>query len=344
MRDTNRDGKPDVVAPFGDVKGTEVRLFKNWLYVSDDVGVYRYSLKKGQLAPNGARETVVSDFPKKRQHSDKTFALEQERHSLYQRGRAFELLPGKRSAGRFARQESVSHSGEVRRRLGVRRPEAQPDPGQRQALRHRHAQRRGHRMECHAERVVRRDSWPRLAGHAFPGALQLGRQRHAAGRGVPPDRRWRRLRLAVPLLRYQAGQASARAGVWRRQDEGTRAGKYPDPLVAFPAHWAPNDLLFYSGKSFPAKYHEGAFIAFHGSWNRAPEPQAGYKVVFQPMKDGKPNGPYEIFADGFAGEMQDNNPRNAQYRPVGLAVGPDGSLFVSDSQKGRIWRISFGKK
>jgi glucose/arabinose dehydrogenase len=122
------------------------------------------------------------------------------------------------------------------------------------------------------------------------------------------------------------------------------AGKYPNPLVAFPAHWAPNDLLFYSGKNFPAKYQDGAFIAFHGSWNRAPEPQAGYKVVFQPMKDGKPNGAYEVFADGFAGEMKDNSPRNAKYRPVGLSVGPDGSLYVSDSQKGRVWRISHGKK
>jgi glucose/arabinose dehydrogenase len=122
------------------------------------------------------------------------------------------------------------------------------------------------------------------------------------------------------------------------------AGKYPDPLVAYPAHWAPNDLLFYSGKNFPAKYNDGAFIAFHGSWNRAPEPQAGYKVVFQPMKNGKANGAYEVFVDGFAGEMEDNSPRNAKYRPVGLAVGPDGSLFVSDSQKGRIWRISYGKK
>jgi len=122
------------------------------------------------------------------------------------------------------------------------------------------------------------------------------------------------------------------------------AGKYPDPLVAYPAHWAPNDLLFYSGKNFPAKYQEGAFIAFHGSWNRAPEPQAGYKVVFQPMKNGKPSGAYEVFADGFAGEMKDNNPRNAQYRPVGLAVGPDGSLYIADSQKGRVWRILYGKK
>ena len=78
--------------------------------------------------------------------------------------------------------------------------------------------------------------------------------------------------------------------------------------------------MFYSGKSFPAKYQDGAFIAFHGSWNRAPEPQAGYKVVFQPMKDGKPSGAYEVFADGFAGEIKDNNPRNAEFRPVGLAV------------------------
>ena len=122
------------------------------------------------------------------------------------------------------------------------------------------------------------------------------------------------------------------------------AGKYPDPLVAFPAHWAPNDLLFYSGKNFPQQYRDGAFIAFHGSWNRAPEPQAGYKVVFQPMKDGKPSGAYEVFADGFAGEMKDNNPSNAKYRPVGLAVGPDGSLYVSDSQKGRIWKISYRAK
>jgi glucose/arabinose dehydrogenase len=122
------------------------------------------------------------------------------------------------------------------------------------------------------------------------------------------------------------------------------AGKYPEPLVAFPAHWAPNDLLFYSGKNFPQLYQGGAFIAFHGSWNRAPEPQAGYKVVFQPMKDGKPSGAYEVFADGFAGEMADNSPSNAKYRPVGLAVGPDGSLYVSDSQKGRIWKISYQAK
>ena len=76
MRDANGDGKADVVTPFGDVKGTEIRFFGNWLYVSDEVGVYRYPLKKGELAPTGAKETVVSGFPKERQHADKTFALD----------------------------------------------------------------------------------------------------------------------------------------------------------------------------------------------------------------------------------------------------------------------------
>ena len=76
MRDTNGDGKADVATPFGEVKGTEVRLFKNWVYASDDVGIYRYALKNGELAPTGARETVVAEFPKERQHADKTFALD----------------------------------------------------------------------------------------------------------------------------------------------------------------------------------------------------------------------------------------------------------------------------
>ena len=61
------------------------------------------------------------------------------------------------------------------------------------------------------------------------------------------------------------------------------------------------------------------------------------------MKDGRPSGEYEVFADGFAGALTDNNPRNAEYRPVGLALAPDGSLYVSDSQKGRIWHISYKK-
>ena len=76
MRDTNGDGKVDETQPFGDVKGTGIQIFGDWLYASDNVGVYRYALKKGELAPAGAAQTVVSGFPMERQHADKTFALD----------------------------------------------------------------------------------------------------------------------------------------------------------------------------------------------------------------------------------------------------------------------------
>jgi glucose/arabinose dehydrogenase len=90
---------------------------------------------------------------------------------------------------------------------------------------------------------------------------------------------------------------------------------------------------------FPEKYRNGAFIAFHGSWNRAPEPQAGYNVVFQPFAEGKAQGDYEVFADGFAGGNK--QPGTAAHRPAGLALGPDGALYVSDDNGGRIWRITY---
>ena len=111
------------------------------------------------------------------------------------------------------------------------------------------------------------------------------------------------------------------------------------PVAAFPAHWAPNGLAFYTGSMFPKEYQGGAFIAFHGSWNRAPEPQEGYNVVFQPMAQGKASGEYRIFADGFAGKAID--PGNATHRPAGLTVGADGALYISDDQRGTIWRVSY---
>jgi glucose/arabinose dehydrogenase len=92
------------------------------------------------------------------------------------------------------------------------------------------------------------------------------------------------------------------------------------PIMAFPAHWAPNALLFYTGNQLPAKYKNGAFICFHGSWNRAPLKQGGYFVAFVPFgKNGKPSGEYEVFAEGFAGGSEIKNPNEAKARPMGLA-------------------------
>jgi glucose/arabinose dehydrogenase len=114
-----------------------------------------------------------------------------------------------------------------------------------------------------------------------------------------------------------------------------------DPAIAFPGHLAPNGLLFYTGTQFPEKYRNGAFIAFHGSWNRAPLPQKGYFVVFVPFKNGKPTGDWEIFADGFSGKAEITSTRQADHRPCGLTMGPDGSLYVSDDSKGTIYKISY---
>ena len=85
------------------------------------------------------------------------------------------------------------------------------------------------------------------------------------------------------------------------------------------------DSRFYTGKQFPQKYQGGAFIAYHGSWNRAQ--RIGYSVVHIPFKNGKPAGPVEDFLTGF---MTDPNSKEVWGRPVGLVQMTDGSLLVSD--------------
>ncbi len=77
----------------------------------------------------------------------------------------------------------------------------------------------------------------------------------------------------------------------------------------------------------------------HGSWNRAPAPMAGYNVLFQPFVNGKPSGAFEVFADGFKGKDPLMNSADAVARPNGTAQGPDGSLYITESVKGKTWRV-----
>jgi glucose/arabinose dehydrogenase len=128
-------------------------------------------------------------------------------------------------------------------------------------------------------------------------------------------------------------------GDQKKTDRCTTAKK---PEYAFPGHWAPNDMMFYTGKQFPATYTDGAFIAFHGSWNRAPLPQQGFRVVFLPMKGGKA-GPHQDFALDFSnngGPGKDGK----LHRPTGLAQGTDGSLFIADDVGGTIYKVSYKGK
>jgi glucose/arabinose dehydrogenase len=344
MRDKDGDGKVDESVPFGDVKGTAVHLYKDWLYASDNVGVYRYALKKGELAPSGAKETVVAGFPMERQHADKTFALDP-KGTLYVNVGA----PSNSCQVKDRQEGSLGQSPcpILEKYGGVwvfdgNKLNQTPANGRRFATGIRNAVALEYDVSQKAlySAIHGRDSldtlFPALY-NAEDNATRQAEEFHKITDGGDygwPYTFWD-TKLGKRVLAPEYG------GDGKKEPE---AGKYPTPLVAYPAHWAPNALLFYSGKNFPAKYQGGAFIAFHGSWNRAPEPQAGYKVVFQPMKDGKASGEYEVFADGFAGQIADNNPRNAQYRPVGLAVGPDGALYISDSQKGRIWRVTYSAK
>ncbi|HZJ20696.1 MAG TPA: c-type cytochrome, partial [Pricia sp.] len=123
--------------------------------------------------------------------------------------------------------------------------------------------------------------------------------------------------------------------------QGENVDSLVKPLIGFPGHFAPNDLLFYTGDQFPERYKNGAFMAFHGSTSSAPYPQTGYFIGFVPMEKGMPSGPWEVFADGFAGVDTIINTSDAKYRPMGLAMGPDGSIYVSDSEKGKIWRVLY---
>jgi len=138
-------------------------------------------------------------------------------------------------------------------------------------------------------------------------------------------------------LRGERMQAPEYGGDGKMEAEGN----YKEPLIGFPGHWAPMDLIFHSGKNLPEKYAQGAFIIFHGSWNRMPLEQKGYKVVFVPMRDGEVTGDWEVFADGFKGVEKLMNPGNTAYRPVGLAEGPNGEIYIGEDKHGRIWRVTW---
>lgn len=128
-------------------------------------------------------------------------------------------------------------------------------------------------------------------------------------------------------------------------EEPRNKGQRPDlvaktivPDVVLPAHVAVLDSRFYTGSQFPARYKNGAFLALHGSWNRAQ--RIGYSVIFVPFSGGKPSGKPEDFLTGF---MIDPSQKEVWGRPVGLLQLTDGSLLVSDDGGNKLWRITYKK-
>jgi glucose/arabinose dehydrogenase len=337
LRDTNGDGKFDKREKFGEVGGTGIALRNGYLYLATPNSVLRYQLKPGDLTPSGPPETVIGGLPGLRQHEDKGIAFDG-RGGLYvnvgapsnacQRPDRRPNVPGQDPCPLLEKHGGIWRFDE--NKLGQKQEDGRRYvTGMRQMV--------GLTWYDNMLWAVmhNRDSLDTL----WPGKFTA--EQNAEWPAEYLVRAADGSNFGWPYCFYNNNEGKLvtnpeYGGDGKKTD---RCGAFTPPAVAFPGHWAPNDVLFYSGTQFPAKYRGGAFVAFHGSWNRAPLPMAGYNITFVPFAGGKPSGKYEVFADGFAGKTPIMNPRYAASRPGGLALAPDGSLYVTEDMKGKTWRI-----
>ncbi len=343
LRDTDKDGKADARQHFGDVAGTGLALYDGYLYAATDTSVYRFAFEDDALIPSGDPELIVGGFLRQGQHAPKAIAFDDE-------GRLYVNV----GAPSNACQESMRTPGspgadpcpQLERQSGVWRFDAAATGQTQEADGHHFATgiRNGLAM-----------AWHPGAGDMY--VVQHGRdQLNTLWPDYYTDEQNAELPAEEMFRLYDGSDFGWPYCYYDHQQEmkllspeyggdGAETGRCADaesPMAAFPGHYAPNDLVFNAQEHFPAHYGNGAFIAFHGSWNRAPLPQQGYMVAFVPMDaSGEPTGDWETFADGFKGTDTLASPGDAAYRPMGLAFGPNGSLYVADSMKGRIWRIVY---
>jgi glucose/arabinose dehydrogenase len=339
LRDTDGDGKADVQRRFASGAGDDVEFYRGYLYYSTNDAVMRFPWREREMEPAGPVDTIVKGLPA-RAHPAKSLAFGPDNELYVNIGSPSNSC---QQADRVAGSPGKDPCEELESRAGIwrfeanRRHQTQQD-GRRFATGLRHSVALAIRPqdgELYAV-VHGRDqlfqNWSSVgydeeAGAEKP-AEEFVRIREGDDFGWPYCYYDAQLKLKVLAPEYGGDGRT----VGRCRDK-------KDPLIALPAHWAPNGLVFYQGRQFPERYRGGAFIAFHGSWNRAPLPQGGYNVVFVPFEGNQPTGEWEVFADGFAGANKD--PRQAAHRPCGIAEGPDGSLYVSDDQGGRIYRILY---
>lgn len=343
LRDSDGDGRADVIKEFGPGDGgTHIALHDGWLYHSSRTAIYRYKYTPGELVPTSELQTVVSHLPAEENHDAKAFAFDDQGRMLVEVGSPYNVYsePDRQlgAKGKDATEFQKTYGGFWRfnpSRLNQRQAD-----GTRFATGHRHAL-----------ALV----WHPVSKQFF--MVQMGRDNLNVVDPVHYDEldNAERVAEAMHLVRegsnfgwpYTYWDPIKKAHMVAPEFGGDNRKRvdpdpYDKPVVAFPAHWAPIQMAIYTGTQFPERYRNGAFVAFHGSWNRAPRSQAGYQVAFVPFDDkGMPLGTYETFADGFAGRDEFVNTRDARFRPAGVAVGPDGSLYISETEKGRIWRVMY---
>ncbi len=342
LRDSNNDGVSDKTELFADFIGTGIDIHNNYLYASSPREVFRYKLDPDQLLPTSERELIITGFPEQTDHWSKPFTFDGENNIYVTVGSPSNAC---QEIARSPGSKGIDPCPQREIQAGIWRFNAEK-PGQVHG-------KDGYHYALGIRNAMGLD-WNFNVNKLF--AMQHGRDQlnqlwpeyytNADNEQLPAeefleidqddDFGWPYCYYdqfqGKKLLAPEYGGDAKKVG---------RCADLKDPILTFGGHMAPNDLLFYTGDLFPEKYKNGAFIAFHGSWNRAPLPQAGFFVAFVPFKNGKPTGNWEVFADGFAGMDEVMNPADAKHRPMGLAQGPDGALYVTSSTTGKIWKVMY---
>jgi glucose/arabinose dehydrogenase/mono/diheme cytochrome c family protein len=345
LQDTQGRGHADLIKRFGDSQaqgsagGTGIAFYNDSVYAEVNDRIVRYPLAQGQIVPTSKPTVIVSGLPLTGDHPMHPFIIDTRGNLFVDLGSATNAC---QEQNRIAKSPGIQPCTEKETRAGTWKYDANKtdqkfSPAERYASGIRNGE--GFAIDDTGRLFVTQhgrdqlsENWSNLYkpadGPELPAeeVVQLAQGRDYGWPECYFDGAQKKLVLA-PEYGGDGGKSV-----------GLCATRTP-PAAFFPAHWAPNDLLIVTSDKFPAAYRGGAFIAFHGSWNRAPAPQGGYNVVFQPMTDGKASQHFVVFADGFAGA--DKEPGRAAHRPSGLAMGPDGALFISDDQRGRIWRVTY---
>jgi glucose/arabinose dehydrogenase len=332
LRDSDGDGRADIVRAIYETGGTGVALAPGAVYFAPNDQVLRFPWTAGALEPSGPAETIVSALPTGG-HTAKTITIGSD-GALY-------VTIGSRTNScqekdRTANSPGVKPCVELVERAGIwrfdaRRPGQTQQDGVRFATGLRNPMAKAVEpstgvlfMATHGrDQLTENWGFPAEEGRENP-AEEFGPVRQGGDYGWPYCYYDPRERAKVQAPEY--------GGDGRKIGDCAR---YDQPAVGFPAHWAPMAVAFYTGTAFPAEYQGGAFISFHGSWNRGPGPeyQQGYRVVFAPFAQGTATGEYRDFATP-------SEAHNA-VRPAGLAVGPDGSLYIGSDAQQKIWRVFY---
>lgn len=348
LRDRNGDGRADRIKIFGKYPihgkyGTGMRIHQGYLYFSSQTTVYRQKLRPGKMLPEGQLEILLTDDlgKSRREHIAKPIAFDNQGHfyipfgapsNACQEPKRTPLASGLDPCPQLEKFAGVW-------RFDLNKLDQRPSDGVQVASGIRS-------LVGLTWNPADKELYAVI--HGRDDLLRLFPDRYSPWQSaLLPSEEFVRIEqgsnFGWPYCYYdQIRQEKVLAPEYGGDGEIVgRCTTFNKPILGFPGHWAPNDILFYQGDQFPERYKHGAFIAFHGSTNRTPYPQSGYFVGFIPFQEGKPAGTWEVFADGFARVDTIANVTDAVFRPMGLAEGPDGSLYISDTEHGAIWRVSY---